>query len=520
MTVTYWLLVVAVGLLLASTPFYIRRAGDAAIILAGADPRELTTGRVDRTYFVGLGMAVLLTATISTLGLTTASAIAFHVPARSPALFLLGAVYFVLILGFDRWMVGADQTTGFAKERGTATGTALAWVGHFFEELVRISPRVLIALLSSWLFASFLLLSVFATEVGQQLDRLQVQEESRLAIQLASEAQAQLDKATAEKKALQDDFDTGTRAIGTANAAVQAAEATGPCTTVPSGYYATDSQTKLRHWVTTYSYSCPPATQAALNTLNSARTQYPDTQATVDLKKLAVDTKYDVADLQKTVRDAPSVAKKIIESRREDGLMARMRALDLLSTKPKGVCPLNPSTQDLANNPACVSLYSKRAAALQEKLRLWLLALEMAPVIFKFINALLPRRGYAWAMAARDAEVRERSQERIAASKARTVANLAVARHRNQVRVEVEGATAERRIRETARQARRFALPWIRAQFERSMAEVAGGGRLWRRELRVLELPRPRDGRSRGGASRPPASLTPSRRVIDSEDDL
>ncbi|WP_261553793.1 hypothetical protein [Frankia tisae] len=78
-----------------------------------------------------------------------------------------------------------------------------------------------------------------------------------------------------------------------------------------------------------------------------------------------------------------------------------------------------------------------------------------------------------------------------------------MAKHRQQVRIEVEGAAAERRIREVARQARRFSIPWIRDRFADALT-FPRGERPPTRMIRVLKMA-------------PNASALPRPRVIDSE---
>src|SRR5262249_12060526 len=138
---------------------------------------------------------------------------------------------------------------------------------------------------------------------------------------------------------------------------------------------------------------------------NALAAKYPQTQADVDNDKKKIVSRYGVPEQERKIKNAGAVARKQMQPnypRKADGLLARMQALQLLTTKPVGTCPPTPSQADLANNVACTSQYSADAAELHFQLRLWLLFVEILPVVLKFINALLPRRGYAWAMAARD----------------------------------------------------------------------------------------------------------------------
>ncbi|WP_045876803.1 hypothetical protein [Pseudofrankia sp. DC12] len=128
-------------------------------------------------------------------------------------------------------------------------------------------------------------------------------------------------------------------------------------------------------------------------------------------------------------------------------------------------------------------MYSARADDLQRILRFWLLAVEIAPVVVKFVNSLLPRRAYAEQMFARDEEARRRARADVARIRSDADADVAIARRASQLRVEVEGATAELGIREAARQARRFRLPWIRDQFERAVGATRS-----RRAVHVIDL--------------------------------
>src|ERR1700728_876843 len=162
------------------------RPTDGLVLLAGANRETLSKCRGERAYFVGMGMSLLLAATISTSSLMEATSIAFDTSILSAAVIVAGVIYFVLLLGVDRWLV-SDPTVGFGTERTSAQSTVVAWIGHLFVEVLRIAPRLAIAVLSSWLFATFLMLAVFNPEIQQQLKKFEVQEQAQYTLSVQAQ---------------------------------------------------------------------------------------------------------------------------------------------------------------------------------------------------------------------------------------------------------------------------------------------------------------------------------------------
>jgi hypothetical protein len=201
--------------------------------------------------------------------------------------------------------------------------------------------------------------------------------------------------------------------------------------------------------------------------------KYPETQAQVDTQKSNIAKRFGVSTQEQIIANAAKTANRQMKAYRPqkaDGLLARMHALGLLTTKPAQTCPAIPTTADMANNVACTSQYSPNAATLHVALRLWLLAFEILPVVLKFINALLPRRGYAWAMVARDEARRRNASADIGAVRIREKTKLARFARQEHVRMEEEGAIEEYNLRELARQESKLGIRRIRARFATVLA--------------------------------------------------
>ena len=361
------------------------------------------------------------------MSLAEASSIAFHVKINSPPIIFAALVYFVLLLGVDRWLV-SDQTTGFVSEARGGLAVSAAWFRHFLVELLKIAPRFLIALLSSWLFANFLLLAVFNPEIQKQLKAEQVQEQAQYQLQVDAQAQqvigqaqAVINKAKNAEGELQTAFDNDQGYIAAAQKqeqkALKQATADGlKCTEQAQYTTTTNSAGKQVTIFTGFADVCPPEIESIYNAYNATLTKYPETQAQVNAAENKIANQYHVAKQERVIADAHATAAahyQQYQPKKIDGLLARMHALGLLTTKPARACPLNPTAADLANNVACTSQYSADAATMHTALRLWLLGFEILPIVLKFVNALLPRRGYAWAMAARDAQVRRDARVKI-----------------------------------------------------------------------------------------------------------
>jgi Domain of unknown function (DUF4407) len=508
------------------SPFVVPVVGDVAIVVAGADRRVLRQYPVDRAYFVGLGLSLVLAATISTTALVIASAVAFGVHGVTAPLVILAAVYFLLILSLDRWLV-SDPTAGFPDQ--AAGGSGLAWVRHAVIELVKVAPRMIIAFVASTLFANFILLVVFAPEIRAEINVMQVRQDQQFTKQVEAEvaqrtndAHASLAAAAQEKKAVQDAFDAGTAAIQQAaqarDAALKDAASRGVhCTQQAITQRVTDPKTGLyRIVVTGYRDVCPQEIQDINNTYDQVAQRFPQTQAEVNQQMAAIDSKYGVAALQAYVSaGAEKQVQQDWSGQRPalgDGLLVRMAALDELTTPPRGTCsPSDPSA------PACTSRYSARAASLQDDLRYWILALEMAPIVVKLVMSILPRRGYASLMAARDEEAKNRA--RIRMDGLAIEHRLAIEQKLREERVAVDELVLLEEVqkREVTRLRRQWGLQRMRSQLAR--ADVAGSvrsffGRVW------SSYPGTPPEAPEAGPTPIPEAVAPGMRVVDNEDFL
>jgi Domain of unknown function (DUF4407) len=459
------------------------RLGNALITLGGADKTALPPGSPDRGYFIGVGSGLLFTATLSALSMTLASSIAFAISYSSPGLYFLGVVWFMLIFGLDRWLV-SDAVSGFAKP---ASGPAVAaWVGHAVVELFKISPRILIALVSSVLFAKFVMLAVYNTEIQAQVVKIHQQQSARYDQDIKAAAQNIKDQANsiiaqagrAETK-LEDDYKAGQAAIASAYKTEQlnlaAANKRGVYCTEQATYTPITNAAGFTSEVFAGDVLvCPPELQTITSTYQHVVDQYPETQAGVNTDKAGVAKRYGVAQQETLVRTALATAEQAeapYKPQPDDGLLAREHALQLLTSAPSAACPTPPSEQDIATNDACISMYSPGAAAEKTIFQYFLLVFEMMPVLMKLINSLTKRRAYAWEMAAREAVRREDAEEKIAEAKKRAETDLAAFARLERARLEEAGALEEYKLRELARQERRLGLRRLQARVTAAIAE-------------------------------------------------
>jgi hypothetical protein len=458
------------------------RPGNIAIFFAGADRNLLELWSVDRAYYVGLGMSVLFTAVVSTAALAEASVIAFHLHGK--VLALVAAIYFFLIFALDRWLV-SDPITGFVRPEG-AIFTPIGWLGHLAVEVLKISARIGIAVLSSWLFASFLLLAVFNHEIQDQLKGIETQNNAKYNVQvqavidqLSAAAKTTVIEAEGKVQGLRDTYKAQQDAVIAAQKAEQvglaAAHAKGVyCEQVPAYTWYTNRATGKAFRVQTGSTTeCPQEIQDAESSYQTAvsRSQTPD-QLQASISTIMNDP--NVVNAQKTITDAASVAAQELSPEKPaytDGLAARMRALGLIVHKPAGTCPLHPAAQDLATNNACIANYSPDVASMQENLRLWLFSIEIAPVVFKLLHSLLPRRGYAWQMAAKDYEAELDAQKKMEADRISKKAYIAMVLRLERVSLELETTMEEQQLREAARASNALGLQQIRGRLAKAITQ-------------------------------------------------
>jgi hypothetical protein len=467
--------------MLLLAPIYIRRVADGLIVIGAGQPRMLRDWGIDRAYFVGLGVSLLFTAAMSAVGLTAAVVIAFHIKPLSTASLVIAIAWFLGILGLDRWLV-CDPKAGFAASGTSRAGVAAQWLAHFLGELVKISVRVVLGVLGAWLFANFLLLIVFAPEIQQQIKNMETASTAQytaqidqLAQQLAAPDQAKISQATDAIKTIQSNFNTGASAI---NAAEQA-YSSGVAQLAKEGIecrYITNYQRRYDasgHYqlVPVTTYSCPQAVINLQNTLNAVESKYPTTPQQEQSQIDAVNQAYGIAQAQTNVKNAKAQAQQELANNaptNRDGLLMREHALDLLTTKPVGTCPSVPTMTDLANNPACVSQYSPRAAGLKNNLTWWLMAIELAPVSMKFVTAITPRRGYASKMAELDYLAKTSAQSGMATADLRVRSDIAREERLARIEVEVAGALREKEIRTLAQEEARARVGRIRELFSRA----------------------------------------------------
>ncbi|MBO2454413.1 DUF4407 domain-containing protein [Actinomadura barringtoniae] len=123
------------------------------IWLSGADPEILRHASTDRAKYIGIGGAVLTTATLATVSMFFALRMA--VGAAVWAAILLSLVWFLIILNLDRWLVVSLQRT----ERKMQT-------------LLVALPRVAMALLFGVIISTPLTLQIFNDEVQVAVDQL------------------------------------------------------------------------------------------------------------------------------------------------------------------------------------------------------------------------------------------------------------------------------------------------------------------------------------------------------------
>ena len=443
--------------------------GDALIVLSGGDRTALRRSGVDRGYFVGLGVALLMAAVVAATSVTVATSIGLRIQDHARLIGIF-SIYFLLVFGLDRWLVH-DPTAGFAA--GTTTGLAkfMKWLGHVFTEAAKIAPRVVVAWIASSLFAEFILLLIFAPEIMEQrnVDFVVAQQAfqqrvSALEVTLKNNAQSTLNSAAKEKTTAAKDYKENANSLAKIqsqeNAAIAQLAASGiRCTRDPVYYY---SRRLGRYYLDHYQLNCPPQYNQTIDKFKVEEAKYIPTK---DLAtQLAdIDKKYNVQQLAAFVSGkqvdpkhplptAHSMASQqlaAVAPNNEDGILARQRALSELTTKGSSICIL-PAATGTTSTP-CASSYNSGAAFLRSNIRWWVLLLEILPVVFKFVRSICPRSGYSALMAARDSDERVEALAKEQISKMR--ADMIVGRTQRELHVANEAAALveEKGLRELGR---------------------------------------------------------------------
>lgn len=131
-----------------------RAGGGLFVWLSGADADVLAKCPRERRKFVGVGGAVLTTATLGALSATFA--LASGVRAPLPIAVLIGIAWGLAILNLDRWLVGATQR----RDR-------------WYQNLALAVPRLLLALVIGAVVSTPLVLWIFQAEIQNELGLMQ-----------------------------------------------------------------------------------------------------------------------------------------------------------------------------------------------------------------------------------------------------------------------------------------------------------------------------------------------------------
>jgi Domain of unknown function (DUF4407) len=145
--------------------------GRVFIWLSGAQPDILARHRPDHAKYVGIGFAVLVTATMAAVSLTFAlhSALKASLVTALPFAIAWG----IAIMGLDRWLVAS-----FVRQPNK-------WM-----YLILAVPRVLLALLFGAIISTPFVLQIFQPEINQQIALDQRQQAANFYAQLATDSLA------------------------------------------------------------------------------------------------------------------------------------------------------------------------------------------------------------------------------------------------------------------------------------------------------------------------------------------
>ncbi|MFC4908610.1 DUF4407 domain-containing protein [Actinomadura gamaensis] len=151
--------------------------------LSGADPEILRRATTDRAKYVGIGGAVLTTATLASVSMFFALRMA--VGAAVWAAVLLAMMWFLVILNLDRWLV-----VSLTRSQGKVLTILLAL------------PRVAMALLFGVIISTPLVLQIFNDEVAVAVDKIHDEDSRRFQQNLDNGPDAQRIRVLEQQEAL------------------------------------------------------------------------------------------------------------------------------------------------------------------------------------------------------------------------------------------------------------------------------------------------------------------------------
>ena len=166
-----------------------RPKGGFIIWLSGADPAVLAKCPRERRKFTGIGGVVLTTSVMAALS----SMFALRIGVRAPLLVAIGVglLWGLAIMNLDRWLV----TAATRRER-------------WYQNLLAMLPRVLLALVIGAVISTPLVLWIFQREINTELDIIQqanlTQQEQRLSSDTRFQGLPALQKKVDELQAIVD----------------------------------------------------------------------------------------------------------------------------------------------------------------------------------------------------------------------------------------------------------------------------------------------------------------------------
>lgn len=372
------------------------RPSDLFINLAGGDVRTVRT-HGDRGWFVGLGWALIVAATVAAASLTTATVIFtnMEIPDSNVLSWVFGG-YFLVILFLDRWIV-SDQKAGFeVKGRKSGGRTVFTWLLNLAAELLKMAPRLGLVVVGSLLFADILMMVVFSSAISEQIKVNQATAVAQYNTTIDTEIGKQIQTKTTERDSLQKQIDaantdssTATKAIADVDARIQAlADRNGK---FYSCYLNGFGWTYCR--TTDY--------QNLLDERDRLTGDAPNTKAHIDELNAKIQDINDYLNPNPPAKSDGTVPATVYSDVRKkfeaqaptakDGLLERKKALSQLTDKSEGS-----------------SNYDAGADFFHSLFRWFLLLFELLPVMMKFTRSITPRTAYASSIASREEAARIR----------------------------------------------------------------------------------------------------------------
>jgi len=412
------------------------------------------------------------------------------------ATIIAGIGYFVAIAGIDRWLV-ADPKAGWAVPQAGLGRRVLSFFGNFFSELVKLAPRFALVWFASLLFTESLLVFIFEPEVREQVKVVDIENKESFEVQFQQLYARRSEAVDNERKAAEANLITWQDRKRTNDALLKPLLERRTALIQSRAYFC--------EWCTDYTsteakdVNSQIAAVSADAPLGSERTQLEVAIERARLRLAKTDAvQHGSLPGNENVETIQSEVKKELSGKTpksiEDGFLILKRGLGKLVDPDQSSNCRAIGTSSVGKTPdgaTCIITYDANAARESQLWRIVLMILEVSAISVKFVRSILPKSGYATAMAAIDSEDALRGERRQLQAKAER--DIFALQADDMVRVASEVSSTEREalMKEVGRQRLRYRIGEVGSRLKAASRPPASKGRKPIDEVAGVDQPEP-----------------------------